>query len=202
MARLWALRTAENRCPSPSVSAKRVTGSDDAGAGFSVHAAAPTIAPVTSGDRRNGPLPERARRSGGRQSGRLWSRRLERARQREAHVTNIANALARVLHQTAAQVRPERRREGRRQRGPVRVAVDHARKDMRNVLAGKRRRPRQHLEQHDAESPNVRAFIDGLPARLLRAASSASAICFAMGSASSRGFLVPACSGSPLRPDR
>ncbi len=49
---------------------------------------------------------------------------------------------------------------------PTGLLADH--RDDGGLVAGKCSRAGEHLEQHGADRPDVRAFIDGLPARLLR----------------------------------
>ena len=54
---------------------------------------------------------------------------------------------------------------GERSRGSrlhVRLGANHGRQRVGDVLAGKRTPPREHLEQHGAECPDVRAVVDRL----------------------------------------
>jgi hypothetical protein len=79
---------------------------------------------------------------------RLRRGRLERALEDQAHGGHVGNALFRVLLQAT----PE---------------VDDGRERVREILARKRAHARQHLEQHRAKRPDVRAFIHHSAARLL-----------------------------------
>ena len=50
----------------------------------------------------------------------------------------------------------------------VRVTLDHACEDVRDVLAGKRLTPREHFKEHRAKRPDVGALVDRFPTSLLR----------------------------------
>ena len=56
----------------------------------------------------------------------------------------------------------------RRQRGPVRLALDDGGERLRVACAGERGAAREHLVQHTAEGPDVGPLVDRLAARLLR----------------------------------
>ena len=73
-----------------------------------------------------------------------------------------------VLLQAAGQQSSKPRGHGR-QRAPVGLLADDRDDDVGRVLTGKRPTARQHLEQDDAEGPDVGAAIHRLPARLLGA---------------------------------
>src|SRR6188474_924884 len=53
------------------------------------------------------------------------------------------------------------------QRAPFRISRQHIREDIRYLIASERATPREHLEQHATEGPDVSALIDGLAPRLL-----------------------------------
>ena len=53
---------------------------------------------------------------------------------------------------------------GRRQRRPFRIALEHRRQDVGDLLAVERAGAGDHLEQDNAEGPDVRAVIDDFPA--------------------------------------
>ena len=72
-----------------------------------------------------------------------------------------------LLQATAEQPLNAWRRVGR-ELLPPRLVPQDRRQDVRDGLAVERRRAREHLEQHDAEGPDVGARIHGVPARLLR----------------------------------
>ena len=51
---------------------------------------------------------------------------------------------------------------------PLRISRQHIREDIRHLIASERATPREHLEQHATEGPDVSALIDRLAPRLLR----------------------------------
>ena len=65
------------------------------------------------------------------------------------------------------QIDDERRRQTGRQQRPVRLCTNDGRERVGEVVARKRARARQHLEQHRAERPDVRALVHRSAARLL-----------------------------------
>jgi hypothetical protein len=79
-----------------------------------------------------------------------------------------SNALLRILLQAPSQVHDERGGHVARDQTPLRLGAHHGRQRIGDVLAGKCPLPRQHLEQHGAERPDVRAAIDGPATRLFR----------------------------------
>ena len=81
---------------------------------------------------------------------------------------NVADALLRVLLETATQEDEERRRQVAREQAPVRLGTNDCRERVGEVLAGERTRAREHLEEDRAERPDVGAPIDGPPLRLFR----------------------------------
>ena len=107
--------------------------------------------------------PGRFRRDGRRR----LSGDIECAVERQTHVMDVADAL---LGPCGGIVADTGRAWAtcRAGRDPLRLGTNDSGQRVGDVLAGKRTRPRQHLEQHCAECPDVRAAIDRLPARLLR----------------------------------
>ena len=109
---------------------------------------------------------------------RRWrrSRRCHRDRRRSAgddliervtRFADVAQARLRILRQEPLEQATQRRRRRRRQQRPVRLALEHAREDVGDVVAGEQALAGEHLEQHDAERPDVGALVDGPAARLL-----------------------------------
>ncbi len=84
-------------------------------------------------------------------------------------VGDVAQALLRVLSQASLEQRADWSGRVSRQRGPVGLALENVRDRVGDRGAVERAPSRQHLEQHAAERPDVRAFVDGQPARLLGA---------------------------------
>ena len=91
--------------------------------------------------------------------------RLERALQRQTHGADVRDALAKWLAQAQAQRLADMSRHCDRQRCPRGFLVDHVREGLGDVFATERPLPRQHLEQHAPEGPNIGAPINGLAAR-------------------------------------
>ena len=88
--------------------------------------------------------------------------------ERDPRLADVAQALLRVALQAAVQQAPDSRRGRGGQGAPVDVLPHHRGEDVRDRLALEQLAAGQHLEEDGAESPNVGAFVDGLPARLLR----------------------------------
>ena len=122
-------------------------------AGIASAAATRAAAPATIHARR--PLGARVCRGGRRLRGDV-----ECAFECQAHVADIADALLRVLLEASSQEHDERGRQVAREQTPFRLGANHGRQRVGDVFAGKRTRPRQHLEQHGAECPDVGAAID------------------------------------------
>ena len=78
-------------------------------------------------------------------------------------------ALPRVFLQATPQTQSQRRRRLRRKRGPVGLALDHVREDVGEPVAAERLGAGQHLVDDAPEGPDVRACVDGPPARLFGA---------------------------------
>ena len=74
-----------------------------------------------------------------------------------------------ILLETAAQQPANRRRSPHRQRLPIGLVLDDPDQHVRERFTRKRPLSGEHLEQHAAESPDVRAFVDRQSARLFRA---------------------------------
>ena len=88
---------------------------------------------------------------------RLLRRVLERALERQAHVADGLHPLLRILVQAPPDGTSSKRRKAARQPRPVRLSREHRRQHLRHIVAGKGSRARQHLEEDDAEGPDVRA---------------------------------------------
>ena len=82
-------------------------------------------------------------------------------------VADIAQALLRILFQTADQQASDRRRCCGGQRRPVGFALEDLRDRVRHGLARERDATGEHFEEHAPERPDVGALIDRLAARLL-----------------------------------
>ena len=93
----------------------------------------------------------------------------ERVVDLRARVADVALAFLRVFLETAAQERQDARREIAWQLGPVRLAVQDRADRVGDRLARERRPSGEQLVEHAAERPDVRAFVHGAAARLLRA---------------------------------
>src|SRR5207249_1478268 len=94
---------------------------------------------------------------------------LRRLAEQEERSGYVADALFPILAQAALNQRADCRRHVRGKRVPVGLAAQYGRERVAHVLAVESTFPRQHLEQHGTEGPDVRAFVYGLPTRLLRA---------------------------------
>ena len=104
----------------------------------------------------------RSRRAGC--SSRPWQYRRERRRPRRCRAGAASGSRSRQ--------RPSSRRTAAGvvggQRRPVRLARQHRGQHVAHRLAAEKAPPRQHLEEHDAERPDVGALVHRLAARLLR----------------------------------
>ncbi len=87
-------------------------------------------------------------------------RRVERPREREPHVADVVEPLARVLLQAAVQAQPDRVRRTGRQRVPVGLRLDHVGEHFGHVVALEGRLAGDHLVEHAAERPDVGALVD------------------------------------------
>ena len=87
----------------------------------------------------------------------------------DSHVADVAQALPRILGETADQEPSDGHRRCRRQGGPVRLAFEDPGDRVRDRVAREGDASRQHLVEHTAERPDVRALVDRQSARLLRA---------------------------------
>ena len=88
--------------------------------------------------------------------------------QQNACFPDVAEALLRILREAARDELPDGRRCSRRQLREIRIALDDFREDFRDVLALERALASQHLNQDDAEGPDIGAPIDHLAPRLFR----------------------------------
>jgi hypothetical protein len=86
----------------------------------------------------------------------------------QPRVADVAQAMLAIFRQAAPHQPLDDRRQFARQRGPVRIAREDRRHRIRCGVAGERCAASEHLVQHAAERPDVGAFVDGLPPRLLR----------------------------------
>src|SRR5262245_36387095 len=77
--------------------------------------------------------------------------------------------LCRILSQTSREKPADIRGGWRWQGGPVGLALQNADERVGDCLALERKASGQHLEEHAAKRPDVRALVDCLTARLLRA---------------------------------
>ena len=73
-----------------------------------------------------------------------------------------------VLLEAALKNAAHQRRRGFRKLFPVRHAIQNAHDDIRDRVGGERRTPREHFVKDASERPDVRSFVDGFAARLLR----------------------------------
>src|SRR5262249_30830754 len=105
-----------------------------------------------------------AREQGGGRCGRLFGRQIEI----ETGVSDVTEAAARVLLQTAAQQAADGGRSLRRDGGEIWRVLDDGGQGFGNILAGVDRTAGEHLAEHDAEGPNVGALVYGLAFSLLR----------------------------------
>ena len=92
----------------------------------------------------------------------------KRAVERQAHIANVAHTLLRVLPQAQAERLTDAGRDRGGQHLPLGFQADDRAKYFGHVLAIERAVPRQHLEEHRAERPDVGALVHDLAARLLR----------------------------------
>ena len=107
--------------------------------------------------------PPRARRSAA-----AFLEQIGRSPADAARFTDRLQPLPRILLEAAPQQLAHPRRRVRRQRVPFWLARDHRRHRIRRRFPGEHLLARQHLEQHNAKRPHVRATVDRFPARLLR----------------------------------
>jgi hypothetical protein len=89
--------------------------------------------------------------------------------EREPHVAHIVQTPAWLLPQAELDGATNRRRDVRRQRLQVRLALEHSREGSSRILGAECALPREHLVEYAAERPDVGALIDGLAPRLFRA---------------------------------
>ena len=113
---------------------------------------------------RERPREPRARGAGCRRAGLVGEGLLV---QREPRFADVPQPAPRVALEAARKQPPHRK--GRRVRQAVKAdgLLDHRGQDVRDRLAVEELLAGEHLEEHDPESPDVGAPVDGLPARLL-----------------------------------
>ena len=85
----------------------------------------------------------------------------------DAGFADVPQTLSGIALEATREEPPDRRRHRRRQLVERDVVFDYRRDRLGRGLAAKQATARQHLEQHYAERPDVRAFVDGPPLRLL-----------------------------------
>ena len=78
----------------------------------------------------------------------------------DAGFADVAQTLSGIALEATRKQPPDRRRHVRRQPIERDVVFDHGGDDLGCGFAAKQLPARQHLEQHDAERPDVRAFVD------------------------------------------
>ena len=89
--------------------------------------------------------------------------------EQDAGLADVAQAFLDVALEAAAKQARHGRRRRRRQQVPVEVRAQHGRQRVRDGLALEQALAGEHLEQHDAEGPDVGALVGRPPARLLGA---------------------------------
>jgi hypothetical protein len=95
-------------------------------------------------------------------------RRLVRCLEHDRRIADVAQPLPAVALEAALQQTPDTCRRARGQQRPVDLLPQHRGERVAHRLASEQLSSRQHLEQHDAERPDVRAFVDRPAARLFR----------------------------------
>ena len=85
----------------------------------------------------------------------------------EPRVGDVVQSILRIALETAAQQSANRRRRLRGQCLPVDLGLEDAGQSVGDGRTGEERTPGQHLVEHDAERPDVRALVDRAAARLL-----------------------------------
>jgi hypothetical protein len=95
-------------------------------------------------------------------------RRIGRRRQHDPRFAGIAEPLLRIALEAAAQQFAHARRRRGRQGRQVGFARHHEAQRFDDGIGGEERPSGQHLVEHDAERPDVRAAVDRLPLRLFR----------------------------------
>ena len=91
---------------------------------------------------------------------------LRRVRERDARFADVAQPAFRIPVEAAREQAPDDVGRARRQPLPLGLARDDGRERVRDCLLVEQPRPRQHLEEHDAEGPHVSALVDGTAPRL------------------------------------
>jgi hypothetical protein len=91
----------------------------------------------------------------------------KRRREREPRLADVAQPGLRVALEATLEQAAYASGCRRRQRAPRQRLLDDGREHVGHRLAVEQTPARQHLEQHDAERPDVGALVDRLSARLL-----------------------------------
>ena len=117
-------------------------------------------------ERRRHPQPTPVRRGRGRFA-RILDGPARAGVQLEADIPDVTAALLRVALEAAPEHVSDRAGNGRGQRRPVRLARELSGQHFAHCLAGEELLTGEHLEQHDAEGPDVGALVDRLAAGLL-----------------------------------
>ena len=102
---------------------------------------------------------------------RRWRRvgRTERIVQLESRVTDVPDAVLRILGEASFEQPSHTGRSGAWQHRPHRLPLENAGDHVGTGLAAKRRASGQHLVEHAPKRPDVGPLVDRSPARLLRA---------------------------------
>src|SRR4029079_5396164 len=108
-------------------------------------------------------LPRIGRRDSRRQF--RWRRLVDRV-DLEPDVTDVPQAMFRILGEAATQEVSNRRGRRRRQRRPVGLTLEDLRDRVRDGVAGKGSTAGQHLVEYAPEGPDVAALVDAVTARL------------------------------------
>jgi hypothetical protein len=87
----------------------------------------------------------------------------------DARISYVVQPAVRILFQASPQQVTDRWRRVRRHCRPVRLSPENGRNRVSTRVAREYEAAGQHLVQHAPERPDVRAFVDGVTARLFRA---------------------------------
>ena len=137
--------------------------------GFGPSSRAPTASPSSPAATATVHGSQDARAGGAHRLRRHGARVLEELLERDARVADRLEPPRGVLLQALLEQRPQRRRHARRQLREVGLLVHDRAQHVRHRLAVEGAPAGEHLVEHAAEGPDVRAAVDGLAARLLRA---------------------------------
>ena len=88
--------------------------------------------------------------------------------QLDTRLSDVAQPLLHVAVETPPEQTPESWRRCRGQHRPINILPQDRREHVRGLLTSEGAPPSEHLEQHDAECPDIGPLVDGLAARLFR----------------------------------